>query len=144
MAMPTTRRGRYLVYRKRAVKRMARLRKLKRRGGRKGHRQSGRERDYSSCVKQYPRAFKGDVGLSDPPRLFAEVEAVPGEGRGFPPRWNLVGNALVVLLAQKQHVACVNVVKRRVLHVPHLRRLPLIPYDGGLTRNPPWVPPDEP
>lgn len=129
MPMPTTRRGRFLLYKQRQRNRLRRVyqknRKLTGNVGLAGVRQTNRPRDWSGHTKQMPRVY---------PRHFPEKAmnatewAIAGWDHPFPKHWGVVrfipGTPPPVGGVYGPNGAGVGYHDRRVKSIPRLKNLP--------------------
>lgn len=122
--MPTTRRGRYLFYRKRSRLRRERHKTKRRKPGPKCKRPGGRERDLSMCRYQYPSKIRFTAYYPLIDNMDVEYVYVRSGGRKRPPHFYVTGSAYWVAEILKFHPESLGVIQRRVKVIPHLRKLP--------------------
>jgi hypothetical protein len=138
MKIPTTRRGRFLYYKFKYQRRMIKLERRRRynRPARDGTR--NRERDVSGLQYQpeRPSALPGNGPLW--PLGFTVGVYRKGKGRGFPPVFTFLPGSYWGDKHRLQHHRHIGFIQRRVLKIPRLKHLPVLPYVGPKPEGKRW------
>lgn len=138
MKQPTTRRGRFLYYKRRYRNRQLQIKNRRRRPGAKSHKETCYERDTSAIPYQ---AAKRPRKLGNGPIYplgFTQLVYIKSEGRKRPPLVYMVPGVFLSDKAIRLHRVYVGWMQRRVKKIPRLKHLPVMPFVGTTPPAKPW------
>ncbi len=127
----TTRRERYLFYRKRKALRAYKVRNKRRRGKPKSGKRGSMERDLTQLTYMPPKKYPHVVGWGWKTYYPVEVTYKKAGGSDDPPTWTYVPTPYWTEYLRKNHKAGAGALIRRLKAWPRLKHLPRIRKGRG-------------
>lgn len=136
MHLPTTRYGRFLVYRERNRKRRERFRNHKRRASDWGEHLNAREREEPPFEVQAEKSYPKIIGTQKNVSPFIYYTYKKAGGTGRPPAWSIVHPSGWWGFTNHPRGAQLRAVVRRRRKWPKFSALPLVGYAGPRSAHP--------